>query len=772
MENLLEISISYTQYDILFQKDAYAIIKVKTSETDKVPKAARTSTARDNKSCTFKVKGYLNPNPLLHYVVKGNFENDNRGGIIFKVLSTYTVNPTTQSSVIQFLKTSIDGCGMITAKKIWNAFGKGTFDVLDNHPERLSEVKGLSSARIEKIISSYKSQKTIQLIQKKVTEKESLSDCLKIYKVFKEESLNILENSPYSLFKIDSFPFQKVDNIAKLSNCPLDDEDRIRGAITTTLKAISRSGDLFLEQTATIKSAYNLLNEGQCGVVCNYAKITKVFCDMAMEGKLKGDNGNCYLPEFYNSEVQSADIILNMIADSEKQKKNTGTFPISSIMEKLCKEMAFSPSEQQSNAVIMAVSNSFSILTGKPGTGKTTTLKLVLKTVQEVYSIKNEDVLLLAPTGRASRRMGESVGTEYEARTIHSALRIGCENDELEEVVYASSESTISHKKMIVVDEVSMLGQKLLFQLLQSINKDCRVLLVGDSNQLPSVEAGNVLAELISCGCVAVTTLTEIFRQKGTSLIVENAHRILNGETTFLYDNNFQLIEAKNQEEAANIICDLYKKDPNIQILSPVRKKGEAGTNSLNTLIQSKVNPNSLTTPQIKRNGVVYRVGDKVIQNKNVTFKDEDGNVKCTISNGDTGVIRKIFDEEVTIEFQDETIVYNLVDLDNISLAYAITIHKSQGSEYPTVVIPIVDDKLFNFTCHRNLIYTGITRGKSKVILVGSTTAIAKAINSNKATQRNTMLAKRISDGYDGYKKSIPKKKQEKSYEQLSLLNN
>lgn len=768
MENLLEISISYTKYDILFQKDTYAIVKVKTTEIEKVPKAGKLSTSRDKKSCTFKVKGYLNPNPLLHYVVKGNFESDNRGGIIFNALSVYSINPTTKDAVIKFLKDSIDGCGMITAKKIWDTFGSDTFDVLDHNPEKLSQVKGLSSAKIKRIVESYKSKKTIQLIQKKVTEKENLSDCLKIYKTFKEDSLNILENNPYALFKIESFSFQKVDNIARRTNCSLDNFERIRGAIISTLKSISYSGNLFQKQQLTIKDAYTLLNQGFHNIVCNLDRVKQTFCDMAAEGKLRGDYGNCYLPEFYDAEVNSARIILDMIADSEKNKVLSEAIPVTSIMENLCNQMSFSPSKQQSDAVVMAVNNSFSILTGKPGTGKTTTLKLVLKTVQKAYNIDNEDVLLLAPTGRASRRMGESVGNEYEARTIHSALRIACNTDEFEEIAYASSESSIFQKKIIVVDEVSMLGQKLLYQLLQAINKNCRVLLVGDSNQLPSVEAGNVLAELISSGCVAVTTLTEIFRQKGTSLIVENAHRILNGETSFLYDDNFQIIEANTQAEAANVICEIYQKNPDVQILSPVRHKGEAGTNSLNILIQDKVNPNSPTTPQIKRNGTIYRVGDKVIQTKNVTFKDDLGHIKHSVSNGDTGVIRRIFDEEVMIEFQDELITYNLIDLDNISLAYAITIHKSQGSEYPTVVIPIIDDKLFNFTCHRNLIYTGITRGKKKVILVGSTKAIEKSINSNKATQRNSMLSKRIRDGYQ---EIIPKKSQEVQCEQLSLID-
>lgn len=748
--NTIEISTSYTKYDVLYQQDKFAIIKARTTDIELIPKDARVSVARDNKSCSFIMKGYLNPNPLLKYIVTGYFKKDKRG-VQFQVLSLKEISPTDKKGITEYLKKCVDGCGEITANKIYNTFGDKTFDVLDNTPERLIEVKGLSRNKIKKIVISYQNNKMIQILQSNLPNGNT-NDCLRIYNKYKEKSLDIIKNNPYQLFDIKSFSFDKVDEIAKSNpNISLDDYERVQGAIIFVLRQEKTKGNLFLYQKKVISEAYNLLNKGYKNIVCNYTRIVEVFCNMAKNGHILGDNGNAYLPSIYEAETKSAEIVLSMLIASKKNNQHVTNEKVAQYINWYCKEYHFTPSEQQQQAVYMCVNNTFAILTGGAGTGKTTTLKLCLKTLQDIYNINSNEILMLAPTGRASRRMGESVGNEYETKTIHSALRIEVKDDISFDEYYQglTAKDILETKKIIVVDEASMLGQKLFYTLMKSIPYNSRVLLVGDENQLPSVEAGNVLAELLKCYCVPVTKLTQIYRQSEISPIVENSHRILDGNTNLLFNEDFQLIEAHTQEQASNIIKQLYLNDRNIQILSPIRRKGEAGTDNLNVLIQSAVNPHSANTPEVKRNGMTFRVGDKVIQTQNVTIVDKNTGYEYTISNGDTGIIKKIYDEEITISFCEQTVTYSIVDMDNVSLAYAITIHKSQGSEYPVVVIPFIDDNLFSFVGQRHLIYTGITRGKEKVILVGTKKAINKAINTNKTNERKTILSQRILTGYE-----------------------
>lgn len=757
MSEQIEISVHFSEYDIRFQKDNFSIVWVSTCEKDKVPANAIKKSSRKGE-VTFIAKGYFKPNANVGYLLTGEFKTDFKYGVQFQIVSYKVIPPTDKKRIINFLVQVINGCGKITAEKLYNTFGEKVFEVMENSPERLYEVKSLRKGRINKIISSYNEQKMLPEIRQFLPEeipwgndivKITLTDCLKIYKKFGNNSMKVIQQNPYFLFAVD-FPFTKVDSIASLSeNQNFANEERIAGAITEILKQNSRMGNLYMPQKECCGAAVKLLNEHNFSPNKVIMKdVVTEFCKMAKRNDINGDNGNVYLSDNYEAEIETAKILASRVKLSAKEKGALDKTKVYQIIKEESKLIGFLPSEEQSKAAYMAIDNSILILTGGPGTGKTSTLKLILKTLQKCLSYSNEDILLLAPTGRAKQRISETVGKDYESKTIHSALKLRvAENDFDEEDMIVStansSDSSILEKKVIVVDEASMMGQKLFYSLLQKVGYDSRLIIVGDENQLPSIEAGNVLSELIKSNCIAFQRLTKIFRQAEESLIVTNAHRILNGDCNLIYGDDFKLIEINQPDDVSSYICNMYANSSdkdNLVILSPVRKKGSCGTRQLNVAIQQMVNTSSKS---VRKNGIDFKENDRVIQTMNCKYYDENDNL-IYISNGDTGVIKNIDGDNITIRFQEDTVVYHSIDLDNLDLSYAITIHKSQGSEYPTVIIPLLNNKQFTFALQRNLLYTAVTRGKQKVIIVGETKAIEKAIISNAAINRKTMLAQRI----------------------------
>ncbi|MGN0477345.1 MAG: AAA family ATPase, partial [Ruminococcus sp.] len=587
--------------------------------------------------------------------------------------------------------------------------------------------------------------------------------CVKIYKNFGDDSLEVLKTNPYRLCNIYGFSFKTVDEIATKTNVALDDSLRIQGCMKFLLEDSLLQGHCCLNQRELLKKSYELLNEKSDREVCSMDKIKHELCYMAKVGALKGDMGYAYLPKYYDNECETANNIFTRVSRKNRQNE-LKTEKIISALAEIEKEEKMSLADKQREAVVMALKENFSIITGGPGVGKTTVLKFILKTFSKITGDKN--IVLLAPTGRASRRMGESINNEYPASTIHSALKITMDedgnNEPQEEMINAS---------IVVVDETSMCDASIFALLVKSVSLNAKIILLGDPEQLPSVGAGNVLYELLSNPYIPRTILDVIFRQADTSLIVTNAKKISSGDTNLKYGLDFQLVKAfsKNGDEVANKVIDVFMNEyqeitnlDNIQILTPMKKAGiSAGATELNKKLQAIINPDK-GQKTVKRHNTIFRVGDKVIQLKNTDI----------VSNGDIGYVTGIYEEDddtvIEIKFANVTVKYDVTELDNVDLAYAISIHKFQGSECDTVVIPII--KSFYVMLKRNLIYTGITRGKKKVIIVGEPQAVAMAISRNDIQQRNTFLSARITELFE--KLENKKQKAKAKSEQMSLFKN
>ena len=539
--------------------------------------------------------------------------------------------------------------------------------------------------------------------------------------------MNILKESPFELCSISGFGFKTVDAIAKCSACCLNDPMRIRGAVLFVLDESMSAGHLYLNKTDIRELALKLLNDGYPQPVVTKDEVNVELMRMVSTGELITENGNVYKTDNFYAETDTAEKIAALLAVKPPALK------IEKELIAVQNDLCITLSLKQAEAVRNCFANNLSIITGGPGTGKTTVLKVVLEVYKRVYN--DGSVLLAAPTGRAARRISESTGCPY-ACTLHSAL--GLKSDD-----YSISAEPID-TDFVVVDEFSMVDMRLARQLFCRIKEGAKVLIVGDADQLPSIGAGNVFRELIACGHIYTTTLDVVYRQSDTSRIAINAHSINEGEKSLQYGDDFQFIPCETSEDAAEIIERIYVGEiaehgiENVQILSPFRVKTEAGVNVLNRAIRELINPHRAAVPELQVGRRVFRCGDRVMQIKN----------KGDVSNGDVGIVTSVHaseenDSTITITFSDERVVeYTAEDLDVIELAYAVTIHKSQGSEYHTVIIPLL--KAFYVMLRRNLIYTAITRAKERVILVGQKQALFTAISRNDVDHRNTLLGERI----------------------------
>ncbi len=458
-----------------------------------------------------------------------------------------------------------------------------------------------------------------------------------------------------------------------------------------------------------------------------------------------------YLPQFFHFEEQTAKITAKLLSAKKRHSAKLEQY-----LKEVQKENGVLLSEKQAEAVRMCMENRFSIITGGPGTGKTTVLKSILAVYQRLHPGK--EILLAAPTGRAARKMAESTGFPY-ASTLHAALNLTSDTADYEEVIIPAD--------FVVVDEASMVDMRLAYYLLHSLGTGTKVLFVGDANQLPSVGAGNVLNEMIASGIVPVTVLDMVFRQKNTSRIPLNAQSIQMGETKLLYGDDFQFLPAENAAEAAEIIKSEFLKQTSIygvehtQVLTPFRVKSDAGAAMLNLVLQDILNPLVNKRLEISSGNRTIRYRDKVMQTKNME----------TVSNGDIGfvsMVDKDADFPVTVTFSDNRIKeYSMDELGSIDLAYATTIHKSQGSEFDCVIIPVLST--FYVMLQRALIYTAITRAKKEVILVGQKRALFTAVHRNDTIQRNTILSKRIRDMFEKMKQKEQKAVKQEEAEQLTL---
>ncbi|MCX0393557.1 ATP-dependent RecD-like DNA helicase [Clostridium perfringens] len=686
--------------------------------------------------------------------ITGSWVNHSQFGKQFKVEECEEILPTSKDGIEKYLSSGIiQGIGPVTAKKIVNKFGEDTLNILDNNIERLKEIEGIGKKKLETIIESYREQRELKNITIFLqTHGLSVNQCLKIYKKYGASSVDTVKNNPYILCdEISGIGFKTSDKIARSLGIEIDSPFRIQSGIRYVINEFCANGHTFMPKDELIKEASNVLTVSG-DIIEENIKNAALDRKIKLE-KVNDKEGVFTIPNYY-CELGITNRILTLAISNfqdisvdvdhlilQFEKKNNITF-----------------AESQKDAIISAFQNGIEIITGGPGTGKTTIIKCII----EIFETCGLKVLLGAPTGRAAKRMSESTGKE--ATTIHRMLDMGVFEKE-ESVFVTNAEEHSLEADVVIIDEASMIDITLMNALLKSIKVGTRLIIVGDVDQLPSVGAGNVLNDFIESGFTKVVRLKEIFRQGKESMIVVNAHKINKGEMPKLNEKGTDFFFIRNdiQEGILNTIIDLintrlpkfnsnWDKLKSIQVLVPM-KKGVLGVTNLNERIQNVLNPKAPYKKEKEFRSMVFREGDKVMQIKNnyslkwtrIAGKGEHEGLG--VFNGDMGFIESIDLEgkKLSIIFDDERrVIYDFMYLDELDLAYAITIHKSQGSEFPVVIIPayIGAPLLMN----RNLLYTGITRAKEMVVVVGIPKALKYMVDNTRSMERYSSLNWRIKE--------------------------
>ena len=655
--------------------------------------------------------------------IDGTWKLDRKYGSQFMAEKWEETVPATVYGIEKYLGSGlIKGVGPKFAKRIVSKFGTDTIAVIEDDVNRLLEVPGIGEKRVKKIAESWERQKEIKNIMLFLQGYNvSTAFAAKIYKTYGNESIEKVKENPFRLADdIWGIGFKTADGIAQKLGFSKDDYVRCRSGIAYTLNALSDEGHVYAEREQLVKKGVELLESGEEAVE---AAVSQMINDL----DLIQEDGAIYLPPLYYAENGVANRLTNLFSSPSRQEMT----PVVNF-EKLSRMTGVEYDEIQQEAIQQSVDNKIMVLTGGPGTGKTTTTLGIIK----VLAALKLNILLAAPTGRAAKRMTEATG--MEAKTIHRLLEFKPPEG------YQRKEDNPLEGDVLIVDESSMIDVVLMNSLLKALPTHMKLILVGDIDQLPSVGAGNVLRDIIDSECFPVVRLTKIFRQAQSSMIVMNAHAINAGRLPNLRNakgTDFFFVEAGDQEQAAEQIVGLVKDrlprfcnlpPSRIQVLTPMQR-GIVGASNLNTLLQEAVNPGAEC---LHRGGRAFRMNDKVMQIRN--------NYEKEIFNGDIGVIENLSleDSELTVNFDGRSVVYDVTELDELVPAYAITIHKSQGSEYPVVVMPIM--MAHYVMLQRNLIYTGITRAKKMLVLVGDRKAVSYAVRNVTVTKRNTMLKERL----------------------------
>ena len=686
--------------------------------------------------------------------ITGSWVNHSQFGKQFKVEECEEILPTSKDGIEKYLSSGIiQGIGPVTAKKIVNKFGEDTLNILDNNIERLKEIEGIGKKKLETIIESYREQRELKNITIFLqTHGLSVNQCLKIYKKYGASSVDTVKNNPYILCdEISGIGFKTSDKIARSLGIEIDSPFRIQSGIRYVINEFCANGHTFMPKDELIKEASNVLTVSG-DIIEENIKNAALDRKIKLE-KVNDKEGVFTIPNYY-CELGITNRILTLAISNfqdisvdvdhlilQFEKKNNITF-----------------AESQKDAIISAFQNGIEIITGGPGTGKTTILKCII----EIFETCGLKVLLGAPTGRAAQRMSESTGKE--ATTIHRMLDMGVFEKE-ESVFVTNAEEHSLEADVVIIDEASMIDITLMNALLKSIKVGTRLIIVGDVDQLPSVGAGNVLNDFIESGFTKVVRLKEIFRQGKESMIVVNAHKINKGEMPKLNEKGTDFFFIRNdiQEGILNTIIDLintrlpkfnsnWDKLKSIQVLVPM-KKGVLGVTNLNERIQNVLNPKAPYKKEKEFRSMVFREGDKVMQIKNnyslkwTRIAGKGDHEGLGVFNGDMGFIESIDLEgkKLSIIFDDERrVIYDFMYLDELDLAYAITIHKSQGSEFPVVIIPAYMGA--PLLMNRNLLYTGITRAKEMVVVVGIPKALKYMVDNTRSMERYSSLNWRIKE--------------------------
>lgn len=682
----------------------------------------------------------VNEGEHLHLV--GRFTSHPSYGEQFSVEAFESIMPTTTLGILKYLSGgAVKGIGAATAARLIKAFGESTLEVMKNEPERVAALKGISQEKAASFSEQLKRAVNIRdLMAYLGSFGVSPLEAVAVYREFGNEAISIIEDNPFSLCLSDTgISFEVADLIATKKEIPFDSSLRIRAGITHVLRHNTLNGHTCLPEDKLIKTASGFLNIDEDKA---YETLEELLAENNLNRDTIRDRSFIFLPEFYESEGYIAARLKMMLrfpapafADAEAQIKKIET------------KNGIVYAEKQKAAIESALKKGLLVLTGGPGTGKTTTLNAII----EVLKNNGQKVLLAAPTGRAAQRMSELTGCE--AKTIHRLLEV--QWDKNDKPTFKKNEQHTLDCDALVLDELSMVDDELFESVLRALPMACRLVLVGDSDQLPSVGAGNVLAELVLSGVIPVVALDRIFRQSEQSLIVTNAHHIVKGEMPELNrrDSDFFFLEAENMTEVRDIILGLcsqrlpksYGVSPinDIQVLTP-GKKGVLGTYELNKALQNILNPKSEEKDEITFNNTVYRVGDKVMQVKNnydILWTKYSGECGEGIFNGDIGIIESINKPQrmMRIKFDDRYANYDADCALNLELSYACTVHKSQGNEFDFVVMPMMKNSQFLF--YRNLLYTAVTRAKRMLILVGNRQTVEYMVNNNIRTLRYSGLS-------------------------------
>ena len=702
-------------------ESGYSVIKVIPKQQD----------LRSGNSSTLAIVGIL---PGLEQgdqiELIGKWGSHKKFGKQFEVNSYQILLPTSTKGLELYLASHIKGIGPATAKKIVDKFGQSTSQIIETQPERLITITGITKVKAEEIVSAWKKDVAVreQLMQF-ATLGISPKLSLKIINYYGDNAYKTIKTNPYKLAEdIWGVGFSKADVIALEIGFKSDSFHRLAAGLQYALLKSLDQGHLYLPHDELIEHVVELTNIAE-------TKIEKVLRSLVKDNILVDDDKAIYLKLYFHTEERIAKLLKEHLKQGTSDKHLPKS--LSKIISSIEIQQKYKLNKDQQNALTTTLTNPISILTGGPGTGKSTTLNALRLILEK----QNKKIIMAAPTGRAAKRITEITG--FPAKTIHRALKI----DKNGKAFYNHDNPLPAD--FLILDEASMIDIMIAYRVVAALGKNTHILFVGDSSQLPSVQAGNVLADLISSRAIPVIHLTEIFRQAQTSAIVRNAHKINNGSfPEFPHDpTDFYFFRCEEAEPAANLITNLvseripkkFKVDPmqDIQVLAPMHKTA-CGVSVLNEKLQLALNPHTPQTAEIKYGQQTYRVGDRVMQTANNYDKE--------VFNGEIGSIISIMnidgEKTMSIKYEDHIVPYTIDQLHQIILAYAISIHKSQGSEYPVVVIPILTAHYIMLA--RNLIYTAITRAKQLVILVGSKKALGIAIGNDKPTQRYTKLAQRL----------------------------
>jgi len=685
----------------------------------------------------------MNPTPGEIIKMKGEWGNHPQYGEQFKIVFCETAVPASVHGIEKYLGSGlIKGIGPIMAKRIVKMFKEETLNVIENDVEKLADVEGIGTKRIDMIRKAWDEQKEIRAVMIFLqSHGVSSGHAAKIFKQYRNDAIRIVQENPYRLATdIWGIGFLSADKIAEKLGFARDSEVRAEAGILYVLHELADEGHVFYPWEPLVRKCQEIL---QIDDTIIFTAINTLVADQenhhivvedVTRYKTEDVSTAVYLTGYHLSETNTASRLMNLLLSPKSTKEIDTDKALQWVQEKLSITLA----EKQIEAIRKACENKVLVITGGPGTGKTTIINAIIR----IFAAKQTKILLAAPTGRAAKRMSET--TNHEARTIHRLLEFSFKKGG-----FQKNEENPLDCQLLIVDEASMIDTLLMHHLLKAVPPTATFIMVGDVNQLPSVGPGNVLGDIIDSGIVPVVQLNEIFRQAKESSIIVNAHEINQGKMPNLKAkdklDDFYYVEQADPQKAMEMIIHLVKDripkkfgfDPidDIQVLTPMHK-GTVGAANLNIELQKALNSSE---DEVTRGGRSFKVHDKVMQISNDYDKE--------VYNGDIGRIVKIDreEQEVIVRYDDREVAYDFSDLDELVHAYAVSIHKSQGSEYSAVVIPILSQHYVML--QRNLLYTGVTRGKKLVVIVGTKKAVAIAVKNNKTVKRFTLLKDRLAKG-------------------------